>query len=314
MSSETTNSGAGEVYLVTGGDGFLGRHLVEALIRERSEAEIRVFDVRHQSVHAACQGVTTIFHLASLFSQNRKKLHQVNVEGTRQLLEAANTCQVRRVIFVSSATVVLNCTPIIDADETAPYATNPPDPYMTIMAWGKKTDRLVCALRPAMIYGNGDRNASPMAVYMTKSILGRWRLGEGGITNVIYVENAVYALLLAEKYLQPDSKINGQVFNIHDGYTINLYEVGRCFARELKVPNAEELFQWRFPIFPLLLYPFVNWEPPLRIRDVIMSNLTHTFSIEKAQTLLGYAPPIDRSEAFLRTRPWLQKLYNETWQ
>jgi nucleoside-diphosphate-sugar epimerase len=60
-----------------------------------------------------------------------------------------------------------------------------------------------------------------------------------------------------------------------------------------------------------LISPLVDWAPPLRIRDVLLVELSYTFSIEKAQKLLEYKPLIDQSEGLLRTRSWLRKLYDE---
>ncbi|RKP27399.1 hypothetical protein SYNPS1DRAFT_10858, partial [Syncephalis pseudoplumigaleata] len=332
--------------LVTGGEGFLGRHVVEALIRCRPAAQIRILDVYRssidrpphvhavvgdltdrRSVEAACRGVTAIFHVASLLTPDMAMARRVNIDGTRHLLAAAEACGVRRILFVSSATVVLNRTPIFDADESMPYASNPPDPYIAfkaeaerlVMSWGKKPGRLVCSLRPSFIYGHGDRQVAPVAMQLARSAFYRWGYGDGCVTNVIYVENAAHALLRAEELLQPGSRINGEIINIHDGYTINLYELARNMAREIKLPHADGLLQWRCPWLPvvimvylmhfisLLLYPLVSWTPPLRIRDILMADLPHTFSNEKAKQLLNYVPPIDPSEALHRTRPWLRK-------
>ncbi|RKP24106.1 hypothetical protein SYNPS1DRAFT_23800 [Syncephalis pseudoplumigaleata] len=343
-------NGAGEVYLVTGGEGFLGRHLVEALIRHRPAAEIRIFArkqsyfddppnvhyvfgdlVDRQSVHAACEGITTVFHVASLLTPNEDMLRRVNIDGTRYLLDAAREQQVRRMIFVGSSTAVLNRVPLENADETAPYTTNPPDPYMAIkaeaerlvMAWGKETGRLVCTLRPPLMFGHGDRHLAPVLMPLAKSVFSRWRLGDGSVTNVMYVENAAHALLLAEERLQPGSPVDGEVFNVHDGYVINLYELARVMAREIGLPHAEQLLRWRCPTLPVLavahmfdgirvlMRPLVDWTPPLRVRDVLLVDLSHTFSAEKARKLLAYTPPISQSEGLARTRSWLRKLYDE---
>ncbi|KAI8052057.1 hypothetical protein BDF22DRAFT_689742 [Syncephalis plumigaleata] len=343
-------NGAGEVYLVTGGEGLLGRHLVEALIQHRTAADIRVFARKQshfndpanvsyvfgdltnsQSIYDACQGVTTIFHVASLLTPNEAMLRQVNIDGTRYLLEAAQRHQVKRVIFVSSATVVLNRAPLDNADETLPYTVDPLDPYMAVkaeaeqlvMAWGKRTGNLVCAIRPPLMFGHGDRNLAPVIVPLIKSVFGRCCLGDGSVTNVMYVENAAHALLLAEERLQPGSAVNGEAFNIHDGYAINLYELARIMAREIELPNADKLLRWRCPALPVLvvahmldgisalLRPLVDWTPPLRIRDVLLVELSYTFSMEKAQRLLDYKPLIDQAEGLSRTKAWLRKLYDE---
>ncbi|KAI9598077.1 hypothetical protein BDF19DRAFT_433398 [Syncephalis fuscata] len=324
-----THEGEGEVYLVTGGEGLLGRHLaaqIRVFARKQtyksdpSNVSYAIGDLNDkQSLLEACQNVTTIFHIASLLSSNLDMVWRVNVDGTRDLLEAAKQCKVRRFIFVGSITAVLNRTPLVDADETAPYTVDPPDKYMAakaeaeqlVMAWGKENDIPVCTIRPSLIFGPGDRHLAPVLVPLLKSVFGHFKLGDGCVTNVVYVENAAHALLLAEERLQPGSNVCNEVFNIHDGYSINLYDLARDIGHTLGLPNADNLLKWRTPTFPVLMTayaldwtsslirPLVDWTPPLRVRDIL------------AQRLLDYKPLIDRSEALLRTKPWLQKLYDE---
>ncbi|RKP04890.1 hypothetical protein THASP1DRAFT_33294 [Thamnocephalis sphaerospora] len=323
------HDGAGEVYLVTGGAGCLGRHLVDALVRYRPAAKIRIFDKQQSSntdmsrvsyicgdltnaddLMAACLGVTAVFHLASVFSMNRAVLQRVNIDGTRNLLDAAKHHGVGRVIFVSTILAVLNCTPIVAGDEMLPYTTNPMDPYMAVkaeaermvMVWGELHGVPVCTLRPSFMFGNGDQHIAPF-------VMGH---------------NAAVALLYAEERLRPDSPVCGQIFNVHDGHTVNLYELGRDFLRVIKHPNVEDAMTLRIPVTPLryaayalefvsmLLRPLVDWSPPVRMRDVMLSVTSNTFSTAKAVRMLDYAPVVDYDESLQRIRPWLQKLYEQS--
>ncbi|RKP05108.1 hypothetical protein THASP1DRAFT_33057 [Thamnocephalis sphaerospora] len=344
------HDGGGEVYLVTGGEGCLGRHLVEALVRYRPAAEIRVFarQQRHfddpprvsyalgdltdsESLMKACSGVTVVFHVASLLSTNTEQVRRVNIDGTRYLLDAAKKHGVARVIFVGTITAVLNRSPIYDGEETLPYATNPLDPYMAVkgeaermvMTWGELHNVPVCTLRPPLMFGGGDRHLAPVIMSLARKPFSRWRLGDGAAMNVMYVENAAVALLHAEERLRPGSPICGQVFNVHDGYTVDLYELARDFARAIDLPNADKMLTWRVPTTPVrclayvleffsaVIRPVMDWAPPLRIRDVMLVEMPHTFSAAKAYRMLEYAPVVSRAEALQRTRPWLQKLYGE---
>jgi 3beta-hydroxy-delta5-steroid dehydrogenase/steroid delta-isomerase len=343
-----TFDGSQQVYLVTGGEGCLGRHLVEELIKYRPNSEIRIFarqqnyfndppNVRYvfgdltnrESVFNACKGITTIFHTAAIVSADAKQTYKVNIEGTRNLLDAAKHHQVERIIYVGSITAVLNHEPIYDGDELLPYTTHPYDPYMSvkaeaermIMLWGELNQRPVCTVRPPFLFGYGDRHMSPKLMQLLRSPFWRWRVGDAGKMHIMYAGNAAIALLMAEEKLWPNSPICGQIFNIHDGYIDDIYTYSRELARLVGFKEADKILSWRIPMLPMLgmtylmeglstiLKPCIRWTPPVRSMELQLVRIDNTFSIEKAKRLLGYHPVYTRDEGLAKMRPWLEKCY-----
>ncbi|MCY4106878.1 MAG: SDR family NAD(P)-dependent oxidoreductase [Chloroflexi bacterium] len=178
--------------LVTGATGFLGSHLAGALARAGHQVRIlrrqnsRLLALREQmadhsyetvigdlldrdSLAKASTDIDWLFHTAAvadyLFT-DEEWLLRVNIEGTRNVLEAAWAAGVQRVIFTSSASAIGPDPNGLAVDETAPFRGDRKSfPY----AWSKFQAEQVCAefmakgldvviLNPAIIIGPGDLN------------------------------------------------------------------------------------------------------------------------------------------------------------
>src|SRR6266480_4383971 len=133
--------------LVTGGAGFIGSNLVNALVErgddvrvldnfstgnranlERLDVEVVEGELRsYERVHAATRGVEVVYHLGALGSvPDPLTSNAVNVEGTLNVLLAARDEGVRRVVF-SSSTSVYGTSPHLPTSEATP--TDPISPY-----------------------------------------------------------------------------------------------------------------------------------------------------------------------------------------
>nr|ABB16317.1 3 beta-hydroxysteroid dehydrogenase [Potamotrygon motoro] len=156
---------SGDVYLVTGGSGFLGKVIIKLLIEKaHGISEIRLFDNVMQEdyveslqalvgsrikltvfkedlkntkfLQKACQGVTCVIHTASLIDVwgkiSKEELESVNVEGTCHLLEACTQQNVKSFIYTSSVEVVgpnERGDPICNGDEDTNYNIRLKFPY-----------------------------------------------------------------------------------------------------------------------------------------------------------------------------------------
>ena len=133
---------------VTGGTGFLGRHLIPALcraghtlrvltrhpdendwLRRYPRVEVIAGDVRTGAGLEAVDGCEHVIHAASLFSMwsLAGDFEATNVTGTRYLLEAAVAADVKRLVYVSTVAVIGNPQPGLVIDETHP--PRPADRY-----------------------------------------------------------------------------------------------------------------------------------------------------------------------------------------
>jgi nucleoside-diphosphate-sugar epimerase len=217
--------------LVTGGTGFLGRKLVERLLADgrrisvlgRTPApDLEARGVRFiraplddsAAVAAACENVETIFHVAAKVGVwgRYDDFFRINVLGTRALLEGARRHGVKNFVHTSTPSVVYNGRDLANADESLPLATASPSPYplnkaiaeREVLAANSASLRTI-ALRPHLIWGVGDPHLVPRILARARS--GRLRIVGQGTNRVdmVHVDNAVDAHLLAERALAPSS-------------------------------------------------------------------------------------------------------------
>src|SRR5690606_5109368 len=129
-----------------------------------------VGDVRDaRLLRDACAGVDSVFHAAAAMafaglvpSAVRARIHAVNVDGTRAVLEAARAAGVGRLVATSSANVVID-RELVEVGEELPYAAHFVDVYGETKAEGERLVRAAdtpgglrtCALRPGGIWGPG---------------------------------------------------------------------------------------------------------------------------------------------------------------
>jgi 2-alkyl-3-oxoalkanoate reductase len=213
--------------LVTGGGGFLGGYIVEALrargdhVRsfgrgaypelEAEGVEVIRGDIRDASALAtACAGIDCVFHAAAVpgVALDRKKYESVNRTGTELLVSVARHSGVQQFVYTSSPSVVFGGVDQCGVDESAPYDFGWMEANRAYYSHTKAAAEQVvlaancdefrtCALRPHLIWGPGDTHLIPRLLARARA--GRLRrVGEGvNLVDITYVENAADAHLLA---------------------------------------------------------------------------------------------------------------------
>lgn len=246
--------------LVTGGAGFIGSHIVRALLEQgahvrvldnfstgkranldglKGNLEIIEGDLRDAArMTEAVRGVTTIFHEAAFVSvpqsmDEPQDCFDVNVTGTSTLFEAARRAGVRRVVFATSAAVYGDSTDMPLNEETP---LRPLSPY----AASKRVDEIygqlytnsfgldVVALRYFNVYGPRQRPDSQYAaavpIFIQRMLDGKpvTVYGDGGQTrDLINVRDVVQANLIAAQH--PNAP--GQIFNICTGIETRILDL-----------------------------------------------------------------------------------------
>jgi dihydroflavonol-4-reductase len=249
--------------LVTGAAGFIGSHVVTALVS--SGAEVRAFDRRapadlpspvefaqgdlldREAVRRALAGCDAVFHLAALYSYARRDtaaMERINVAGTRVLIEAAGA---RRIVHTSSCAT---CGPVAGRAATeadSPAAWELRVPYKRTKIAGERVALDAAArgvniviVNPTTPVGPGDRRPTPTGRMVADVASGRARAYlAGGALNVVAVEDVARGHLLAfergrvgQRYL-----LGGENLSMRETFAAICAAVGRPAPR-LAVPWA----------------------------------------------------------------------------
>jgi nucleoside-diphosphate-sugar epimerase len=322
--------------LVTGATGFIGSHLVEALLQRGVHVrclvrptsnlkwvkglpvEILYGDCREKdSLGPGVQDVDLVFHLAGATQAIEAKTYfEVNALGTENLVQACleHNTQLQKFIYLSSlaaAGPARNGGKKKESDRSEPVS-----PYGMSkwrgeeLAQSQAHELPLLILRPAAVYGPRDRAflflfqclANRIKPYFSSNVQ---RL------SLCSVQDLVGAILLAA---ETPTK-NGEIFFLSDGQDYRIDEINDIFAQVMEVTA----FRLRLP--PPVLFSIaavaeyfskVSGKPPLinrgRVKEMIQPNWL--CDITKARTLLGFEPHISLALGTKLTFDWYRK---ENW-
>ncbi|KAI5081911.1 hypothetical protein GOP47_0001654 [Adiantum capillus-veneris] len=277
---------------------------------------------------AACKGADAVFHMAAPDSSiNNFNLHySVTVEGTRNVVNACISNNVRKLIYTSSPSAVFDGVgAIINGDESMPYPERHNDIYSEtkaqaeaiVLAANGKSGLITCALRPSSIFGPGDRLLVPSLVAAARSGKMKFILGDGkNVYYFTYVENVAHAHVCAEKALDLNNSYTGDVAAAGKAYFVTNKEPipfwtfvseileGLGYERpkihlpiKLLMPIAC-LVAWAYEHLPFLFGGKPPQFTPSRLRLV---SSWRTFNCDRAAKLLCYHPVVPLEEGMRRT-------------
>lgn len=301
---------------ITGGAGFIGSHLAEALsvlgahvtviddlsggdaanLNGFANVEFVKASILDEAALAQCiNGSRFVFHLAALGSVPRsveqpRHYNDVNTNGTLNVLEASRAAKVQRVMFAASSSAYgENPVPWIETMPVlprSPYAANKVAGEALLRAYSASYGLDTASTRYFNIYGprqNANSAYAAVIAAFAKAFLKGERpviFGDGEQSrDFTFVHNAVHANLLAAR---AEKKIEGEVLNVGCGGRISVNQLAEVMARAMGRPDLTPTYQ------------------PERTGDI-----KHSFAdLQKTSATLHYQPIVGFEEGLKVTMDW----------
>jgi dihydroflavonol-4-reductase len=303
--------------LVTGGTGFIGLHLVSALVARGGR--VRVLDLQAPAralpgveyiegsvldpdrVDHALEGVDEVYHLAGLpgmWMPEKRDFHTVNYRGTEVMIAAARKRGIARFLHCSTESILFrgSSSQGAVADDALLPADDAPGPYTRSKVLAERLAMQAAASGfpvivgcPTMPIGPHDRNLTPPTAMLRHFLGGRFQFYVNFAVNLVDVRDAAAGLILAMER----GKIGHRY--VLGGETLPLRNILQLVAaisgrRSVLIPVPGHIAETAAAIMELIADHVTHRAPSGTAEGVRIALRARALSTEKAQRELGYAP------------------------
>lgn len=327
-------------YFITGGTGFIGKELTKHLLKEGNEVNLLIRDRKKaeeftqsgvklftgditdaNSVDEAMKGCTHVFHLAAYakpFAKDPAVFDLINIEGTRNVLDAALKHDVKKVVFTSTAGTF----GITSENEDATEASEKPGRYYTEYARTKREAEKLCEeyfkkgldiviVNPTRVFGPGViSEGNSITKILSLYQKGKWRIIPGnGKTygNYVFVGDIINGHILAMEHGKPGENyiLGGENLTFNELFA----RMSRVTGKKFRMVHIPYPVLWAAAAI-MVAFARLSMKQPLISPGWVKRYLQHRrLSVIKAQNDLGYeVTPVETGLKL--TVEWLKKLNN----
>ena len=313
--------------LVSGASGYVGGALAERLVlaehdvvATRNSREIDVegvevvdCDVRDlDQVRQAVEGADAVVHAAARVGANHSMadLMAVNVDGTRNIMDACSECGVGHVVHISSTCVMDSYVDHFGSDESHPYPSKARDGYTRTKVEAERlalgySDRLkVTVLRPGWVWGPDAPGMHGLIRALDNGLFAMPGRGDN-VLHLVYRDNLVSVIDRVVERAAPGK------FILTDGSGTDLGTfVGclrRCLGKDPRVPSLPFGLVYNLSAVTEPVGRSLGIGLPTRLQ---MCNLgrNHDFDNRRAREVLGYEPVVGLEEGVAMTVAWYREV------
>jgi len=327
--------------LVTGATGFIGSHLVEALLKQKRKVKCLVLrndstlgEINNQraeylknlgaeifygnlldrkSLKEAIKDVDIIFHFGAIarpMAIPDYKYFEINAQGTENILEACKGKKIKKFIHMSSISAIgpsRDNNPVNEKTPAKPvdiYGESKLQAEKILFYHYKKYKVPIIILRPPMVFGERDFEM----LRFFKAIKCRFFPLKGkGKMEFCYVKNLVNAAILAEK----KGKI-GEIYHINNGESYTINRIIKAISKEMKInlvtiPFPKDLVR-AFGFGTEVVCKILGAHPPFSKETATWMTTNYWYSSsDKAKKNLGYKPIYTLEQGIKNTVNWYKK-------
>ncbi|MDH7507540.1 MAG: NAD(P)-dependent oxidoreductase [Candidatus Thermoplasmatota archaeon] len=321
--------------LVTGGTGFIGSHLVDELLdnnynvrvlKRRTSKDIFLKGKKvtfsfgdlgnPKSLEKACLGVDIVFHIAAIPRDwgSKKDFYEVNLKGTKNLLDACVKNRIPKFVYMSSAAVY--GFPKTNQPITEDYPKKPAAKYgktkykaeQLLWKYGLENGIFVSAIRSPLVTGPRDRMIAPFLINALKS--GRFFYIGSGEQKISISDARDIAYLL--RIIGETRQANAQVYNVKS-FDCTPRQIIEKLSEKINTPLPKKYMSYKKAYFIAFfiegLWTILRRENPLLTKHKVkVLGHNRIINISKAENELGYKPKYDLNTTIDDTVMWYNSM------